>query len=88
MDGGKIDGKAVTEEQLLELGYKKYYGEKIDVYFNGKVCAHAAECVRGDKNVFDLARKPWILPDAGESAEHTAEVIDRCPSGALKYIKH
>lgn len=34
--------------------------------------------------MFQLHRRPWVLPDAGD-AEVVAEVVERCPSGALLY---
>ncbi|EFR98439.1 conserved hypothetical protein, partial [Listeria ivanovii FSL F6-596] len=49
----------MSEEKLLERGYRKYHGEEIDVYFNTNVCAHSGNCVKGNKELFDLDRKPW-----------------------------
>ncbi len=63
---------------------KEYDGEGITVTFEPRRCLHAAECVRGLPEVFDLARRPWVLPDAA-APERVAEVIRRCPSGALQY---
>jgi uncharacterized Fe-S cluster protein YjdI len=63
---------------------KEYYGHDITVSFDLDVCTHSANCLRGDPAVFELGRRPWILPDAGD-AEHVAEVINTCPSGALRY---
>jgi uncharacterized Fe-S cluster protein YjdI len=37
--------------------------------------------------VFDPARKPWIAPEAADAATIMAQ-IDKCPSGALSYIKN
>ena len=76
----------LTEQQLVNDGYRKYTGEKIDVFFNATLCAHAAECVRGNSDVFNTKRKPWIVADAA-SPEEVASVIERCPSGALQYIR-
>ena len=66
------------------MSAKRYDGERIAVTFDAARCLHAAECVRGLPAVFDTKRKPWILPD-GASAEEVAEVVRRCPSGALHY---
>ncbi|MFF0273715.1 (4Fe-4S)-binding protein [Streptomyces sp. NPDC004330] len=63
---------------------KEYEGEGITVTFEPRRCLHAAECVRGLPEVFDLSRRPWVLPDAAE-AGLVAEVVRRCPSGALRY---
>ena len=63
---------------------KAYIGQKITVYFDAGRCRHFAECVRGLPSVFDTSRRPWIDPDRS-SAESVAEVVRRCPSGALHY---
>jgi len=54
------------------------------VYFDPQRCRHFAECLRGLPEVFNTRRRPWIAPDAA-SAALVAEVIRRCPSGALHY---
>lgn len=66
------------------MSYREYKGEKITVYFDGEICEHAAECVNGLPEVFNVKAKPWISLDKVD-AKKVAEVIDRCPSGALKY---
>ncbi|MEU8387041.1 (4Fe-4S)-binding protein [Micromonospora sp. NPDC048843] len=63
---------------------KAYEGQSITVTFQATRCLHAAECVRSLPEVFDPGQRPWIRPDAAE-AERLAEVIRRCPSGALQY---
>lgn len=65
-------------------GYRCYTGEKIDVYFNTAICQHSGNCVRGNGKLFNLKRKPWIMPDEVDVAT-VVKVIDTCPSGALKY---
>ena len=62
----------------------KYRGEKIDVTYDAKRCIHAAECLRGLPEVFDTERRPWVTPDSSE-ARMVAEIVMRCPSGALHY---
>ncbi|MDL2310792.1 (4Fe-4S)-binding protein [Peptostreptococcaceae bacterium OttesenSCG-928-C18] len=74
----------MTEEKLLNNGYKKYRGNKINVYFNKDLCTHSAYCIKGDHEVFNLDRKPWILP-IDEKVDKIIEVIEKCPSSALKY---
>ena len=66
---------------------KRYTGAAIDVFFDGPRCIHAAECVRGLPAVFDRSRRPWVLPDAAP-AEELADVVERCPTGALHYTRH
>lgn len=86
MDGSKFDKEPLTEEALLEKGYRKYHGEDIDIYYNKDICAHIGNCVRGNPEIFEVGRRPWIIPDNGP-ADNAAVVIDSCPSGALKYIR-
>lgn len=74
----------MTEETLLAKNYKKYEGENVDIYFNLEVCEHSGKCVKGDNEVFDTERKPWIMPLENHT-EKIQEVIKTCPSGALKY---
>jgi uncharacterized Fe-S cluster protein YjdI len=54
------------------------------VYYDRARCRHFAECVRGLPEVFDVREKPWIRADRAE-AERIAEVVRRCPTGALHY---
>jgi len=63
---------------------KTYRGRDIEVTFDLDQCVHIGECLRGDPAVFKLRRRPWVLPDEG-SADEVAEVILRCPSGALQF---
>ncbi len=63
---------------------KTYQGEQISISFEAQRCIHAAECVQGLPQVFDLNKHPWVNPDAA-NPDAIAEVIERCPSGALKY---
>jgi uncharacterized Fe-S cluster protein YjdI len=62
---------------------KKYRGAQITVTYDAEICQHAAECVRGLPDVFDVRQRPWIHPD-NAAPERVAEVIGLCPSGALK----
>ncbi|MFW6694565.1 (4Fe-4S)-binding protein [Streptomyces sp. MAR4 CNX-425] len=63
---------------------KTYEGRSITVTFEVARCRHAAECVTGLPEVFDPGERPWVRPD-GAGAERVAEVVRRCPSGALQY---
>lgn len=47
-------------------------------------CIHAAECVSRLRAVFDPDKRPWIQPEHG-AADHIADAIHHCPSGALQY---
>src|SRR4029077_19626394 len=61
-----------------------FEGHGIRVSWSKARCIHSAECVRGLPLVFQPGSRPWIKPDAGAAAR-IAEVIERCPTGALHY---
>ena len=66
---------------------KKVYdfeGEKIDAVWDGRLCIHVGECTRAKGELFKSGRKPWGEPDRAEPDE-VAEVVRRCPTGALTY---
>ncbi len=63
---------------------KAYKGEGVTVFFDARRCLHVAECVRGLPGVFDTDKRPWIQPDHADALE-IAEVVRRCPTGALHY---
>ena len=63
---------------------REYEGEAIVVRYDARRCIHSGECVRGLPQVFDTRRRPWI--DATKaSADRIAEVVRRCPTGALSF---
>lgn len=64
------------------MAAREYAGKAIVIRFDAKRCIHAQECVRGAPTVFDPDAKPWIAPDSAP-AEHLADVVARCPTGAL-----
>lgn len=64
---------------------RAYSAPAVTVYYDAARCVHFAECVRGLPEVFDTTRRPWIQPDQA-TADRVAEVIRRCPSGALHYV--
>ena len=65
---------------------REYAGDGIDVQYDAKRCIHAAECVRGLPAVFDVEKRPWIQP-ANAQIDELIEVIERCPTGALQYVR-
>ena len=42
---------------------KDYFGKKITVHDNRRICSHSAECLRNLEAVFNLEQRPWISPD-------------------------
>ena len=63
---------------------KIYENDEIRVFWKPELCEHAGECIRGNAKVFDVSRRPWIDISQAPSSE-IAIIIDRCPSGAIKY---
>ena len=63
---------------------RSYESDEIVVDYDIARCIHVAECVRGLPQVFDPARRPWIDATLAP-AEAIAEVVRRCPTGALHY---
>lgn len=61
-----------------------YKAETIDVSYDPRKCIHAAECVKGLPQVFNPQKKQWVDVKAA-SADDIARVIEKCPTGALKY---
>jgi len=71
----------------MEEDVHDYHGAGIDVSYDVRRCVHVRECVRGLPDVFDPDRRPWIEPDEA-TVDDLAEVIERCPTGALHYERH
>jgi uncharacterized Fe-S cluster protein YjdI len=63
---------------------KPYTAAGVTVLYDRGRCRHYAECVHGLPEVFDVSRRPWIRADLAD-AESVAEIVRRCPTGALHY---
>lgn len=63
-----------------------YDGAKADVHWDGRLCIHIGECGRADNDLFVGGRQPWCQPDK-VSLDEVAEVVRRCPSGALAFVR-
>ena len=63
---------------------KTYRGDAIEVTFDLDRCIHVGTCLLSQPRVFNLRRRPWILPDA-DDPDTVAATVERCPSGALQY---
>jgi len=61
-----------------------FEGNGIRVSWSKARCIHSAECVRGLPRVFQPGSRPWIKPEFA-TAQKIAEVVERCPTGALHY---
>ncbi len=64
-----------------------YRGDGIDVLWEPRFCIHHAACVRGLPGVFRPGERPWIAPENAPSADALANVVRRCPTGALHYVR-
>ena len=65
---------------------KEYSSEEITVVWEPGLCIHSEKCWKGLPNVFKPKEKPWINV-AGAEADTLRSQIDKCPSGALSYLK-
>ena len=81
---GREDQDREAEEELAISHARAYTAPGVTVFYDRGRCLHFAECVRGLPQVFDVAKRPWIQPQRA-SADEVAEVVRRCPSGALHY---
>lgn len=61
---------------------QRYENDEVIVQYNPDVCEHAAECVKGLPQVFNVKNRPWINVN-GASMDEIVRAVDLCPSGAL-----
>jgi len=61
-----------------------YDGAQADVHWDGRLCIHIGECGRARNELFVGGRQPWCQPDQ-VSPDEVADVVKRCPTGALSY---
>ena len=64
----------------------KYDGADADVHWDERLCIHIGECGRAKNELFVGGRQPWCQPDL-VSPDEVADVVDRCPTGALTYSR-
>jgi CDGSH-type Zn-finger protein/uncharacterized Fe-S cluster protein YjdI len=67
----------------MKSDVRHYRGNEASVTFDTHRCIHAEVCVRGLPRVFDVSRRPWILPDEGDPGR-LERVVLGCPTGALR----
>ncbi len=66
---------------------KKYSNDEITIVWKPNMCIHSTKCWKGEsglRNVFDPAKKPWIMPEGG-TTEQIIERVNNCPSKALSF---
>ena len=85
--GFSSENKTINDnhDDIVKDKRKNYVGKGIIIHDNRKICSHAAECVNNLSSVFKLNARPWINPNAAETAEEIINTIRKCPSGALSY---
>ncbi|MEI6407928.1 MAG: (4Fe-4S)-binding protein [Bacteroidota bacterium] len=66
---------------------KKYSNKDITVVWKPDACIHSALCWHGLLGVFDPRKKPWINMDGADTEAIIAQ-IDKCPSGALSWLRN
>lgn len=71
---------------IMSAKIREYRGDEIIVLFDAKRCIHAAECIKGMPDVFNVKERPWIQPE-GVDNDALVAVIESCPSGALQYLR-
>jgi CDGSH-type Zn-finger protein/uncharacterized Fe-S cluster protein YjdI len=79
VDFGKRGGTSVSEKKIFD-----YPGATADVHWDGRLCIHIGECGRAKNELFVGGRQPWCQPDLVDP-DDVADVVSRCPSGALTY---
>ena len=56
------------------------------VTFDGSICTHAGECVKGSPDVFSVVDNNMVINQDGSSEEAIRATVAKCPSGALKCV--
>ena len=59
-----------------------YETSEIAIEWRAHRCVHSAVCLQGLPEVFDVRRRPWVLPEQAP-ADAIAQLVAQCPSGAL-----
>ena len=68
------------------MATRSYDTDEIQVLWNSQRCLHVAECIRALPSVFNPLARPWVRLD-GADADAVVAAIDRCPTGALRYVR-
>ncbi|TAK76108.1 MAG: hypothetical protein EPO16_07810 [Dehalococcoidia bacterium] len=71
-----------SEDRYAAAVARVYANDRIEVTWEPGYCIHWAACIRGSMKAFNPQRRPWIDVDA-ETPERIAEIVSRCPTGAL-----
>jgi uncharacterized Fe-S cluster protein YjdI len=66
---------------------KRYSNAEVTVVWKPDLCSHSAVCFHGLPAVFDPRRRPWIVV-AGTATQEIVDQVERCPSGALSWLRN
>lgn len=66
---------------------RSYLTGDLQVLWDSQRCVHAAACVKALPKVFNPLARPWIRLDAADT-EAIVGAIERCPTGALRYVRN
>ena len=78
-----MSGELVAERARRGAA-RVYSDDRIQVFWEPKLCIHVQNCVRGLSEVFDAESRPWIHVEAAD-ADRIAETVATCPTGALHF---
>ena len=76
--------REARQARMQEGVARTYATDRIEVDWEPSLCIHVGECFLGLPDVFDPRARPWVRPEAAD-ADDVAEVVLRCPSGALRF---
>jgi len=71
---------------LMEALDNQFTNGEITVTYEPKKCIHAEKCCQELAEVFRSSVIPWIDLD-GAKSDQIIDQINKCPSGALSYVK-
>ena len=64
--------------------FREYMTEDLIVFWNLSHCSHSGKCTDLLPKAFDMNRRPWVCLEGVDTLD-IIRVIDKCPSGALRY---
>ena len=71
-------------EPARRQGQREYQKDDFVVTWEPALCIHSANCIQSLPSVFDTKARPWVNIDGAER-DQIEEVVNTCPSGALKF---